>query len=279
MDFSKISSGKNSKTENFPVTSWFFLGHFRYHINTFYNFARAADDIADTNMLSSKEKIKQLNKFDNIINGEKYDLPAHPSAKLMRESILSTGIDKNHCSELLAAFRQDATKQRYDNWEELFEYCQKSATPVGRYLLELFGESQNNYQFLDPLCIALQVLNHLQDCKEDYETLNRIYIPLSWMNECGTEPRELSQDRSDPRLKMVFRMLLDKTMELLAEAEPLPNNIRSRSLRVQARSILNIAHELRHKLWTMDPLSGKIKLSKWQYFRSCARGISGQLVC
>ena len=60
MDFSKISSGKNSKTENFPVTSWFFLGHFRYHINTFYNFARAADDIADTNMLSSKEKIKQL---------------------------------------------------------------------------------------------------------------------------------------------------------------------------------------------------------------------------
>ena len=278
MDFSKISSGKNRKTVNFPVISWFFSENFSYHINTFYNFARAADDIADTNMLSSKEKIKQLNKFDTIINGEKYDLPAHPSAKLMRESILNTGVDKNHCGQLLAAFRQDATKQRYDNWEELFEYCQKSAAPVGRYLLDLFGESQNNYKFSDPLCIALQVLNHLQDCKEDYETLDRVYIPLSWMNECGTEPLDLSQDSSHPKLKMVFHMLLDKTMELLREAEPLPNNICSRSLRIQTRSILNIAHELRHKLWTLDPLSEKIKLSKWQYFKSCARGISGRLV-
>ena len=84
-----------------------------------------------------------------------------------------------HCHDVLRAFRLDATKLRYRDWDDLMEYCRYSAAPVGRQLLDLHGESRDTWPASDALCAALQVLNHLQDCADDYRGLDRVYLPLA----------------------------------------------------------------------------------------------------
>ena len=86
----------------------------------------------------------------------------------MRASLAATGVTAQHCHDVLRAFRLDATKLRYRDWDDLMEYCRYSAAPVGRQLLDLHGESRDTWPASDALCSALQVLNHLQDCAADY---------------------------------------------------------------------------------------------------------------
>ncbi len=88
------------------------------------------------------------------------------------------GCRPRHAQDLLHAFRQDVTKLRYANWDELIDYCSRSAMPVGRFVLDVHGESRDTWPASDALCAALQIINHLQDCAADYRTLDRVYIPL-----------------------------------------------------------------------------------------------------
>src|SRR6266481_3912221 len=101
-----------------------------------------------------------------------------PAARAMRDSLIETGVVAQHCHDVLRAFRLDATKLRYRDWDDLMEYCRYSASPVGRQLLDLHGESHETWPASDALCSALQVLNHLQDCAEDYRRLDRVYLPI-----------------------------------------------------------------------------------------------------
>ena len=95
----------------------------------------------------------------------------------MRASLAATGMTPVHCLDLLEAFRLDATKRRYRDWDDLLAYCRLSAMPVGRQVLDLHGEPRTTWAFSDPLCASLQVLNHLQDCAEDHRLLDRVYLP------------------------------------------------------------------------------------------------------
>ena len=83
-----------------------------------------------------------------------------------------------HAQDLLAAFKLDVTKLRYRDWDDLIGYCSLSAMPVGRFVLDVHGESRSTWPANDALCAALQIINHLQDCKDDYRDLDRVYIPL-----------------------------------------------------------------------------------------------------
>ncbi len=103
---------------------------------------------------------------------------AAPDALPLRRALAETGLSARHPLELLVAFRQDVTKRRYRNWDELMEYCRYSAMPVGRFVLDVHGESEDTWAPSDALCSALQVINHLQDCAKDYRTLDRVYLPL-----------------------------------------------------------------------------------------------------
>ena len=124
----------------------------------------------------------------------------------MRESLAATGVTAEHCHDVLQAFRLDAVKLRYRDWDDLMEYCRYSASPVGRQLLDLHGESRATWRASDALCSALQVLNHLQDCVKDYHALDRVYIPLDALKAAGssveatsvsTSPSATSPMRSD----------------------------------------------------------------------------------
>jgi len=169
-------SGKWRGSENFPVGSFLIRRDLRVHVHAFYRFARNADDIADNPGLTADDKIARLDRMAAILDGG----PGKdsPGASAMRESLLETGVTAQHCHDVLRAFRLDAVKLRYRDWDDLIDYCSLSAMPVGRFVCDVHGESRSVWPANDALCAALQIINHLQDCKNDYLNLDRVYVPL-----------------------------------------------------------------------------------------------------
>ena len=205
--------------------------------------------------------------------GKDTSSPGYEKAHLMRLSLGVTGITPQHCIELIKAFKQDAIKLRYKNWEELIEYCQMSAAPVGRYLLDLHGESNRLYAASDALCIALQILNHLQDCKDDYITLNRVYLPQDWMSKYGLDVDCLETPKSIPEFNSLKFQVLDATNELINVAKKLPKRLANRRLAMETGAILNIAVALERKLRRSDPLAETVRLSRTQFAYGCLFGV------
>jgi hydroxysqualene synthase len=271
-------SGKDSSYENFPVGSWLLPAHLRPHIAIFYGFARSADDIADNPEIDAAEKVRRLDGYENAVLGRDCQSPVLSKAHAMRESLAQTGVDPRHCVDLLAAFKMDATKLRYDDWDDLIGYCTLSAAPVGRYLLDLHGGSKEGYGASDALCMALQVINHVQDCRDDYLQLDRVYLPQDWMRECGATVEDLAAESSSPPLRRVLDLTLEKTDGLLSIAESLPRGLISRRLAMESGAIIAIAHRLIDRLSRQDPLGPRIELSKAGFLWSCTRGALSALV-
>ena len=221
-------SGKTASDENFPVVTRILPARLRSHIATFYAYARAIDDIADNPELDPDDKIERLDGFAKAVSGVGSMNPAFRKAYELSRSLAATRVTDRHCVDLVQAFKQDATKLRYDNWDDLISYCNLSAAPVGRYLVDLHGESTKVYPASDALCNALQVLNHVQDCQDDYKDLNRVYLPGNWMNEAGVDVNTLNGKRSTKALRRVFDLCLDATDGLLDVAARLPGRIRIR---------------------------------------------------
>jgi squalene synthase HpnC len=268
-------SGKDADTENFPVGSMLLPKPLRPHIAVFYRFARAIDDIADNPALSPADKIVRLQGFEHALLGENSDDTAYTTGHRMRESLAATGITARHCLDLIDAFKQDAVKLRYADWNGLMSYCQRSAAPVGRYLLDLHGGSRDGYGPSDALCNALQVINHLQDCQDDYREMDRVYLPVNWLREVGIGVSALDAPKASPALRHVLNRCLDATEPLMAEARRLPGGLVSRRLAMESAAIVRIAERLMVLLRQRDPLAGRVKLSKPGYLWQCLLGAGG----
>lgn len=266
-------SGKGAADENFPVGSFLLPAKLRPHVAIFYDFARAADDIADDAELSPDDKLRRLDALDGVFDGHGLDNPALIKAVRIRRSLEQTGVTFQHCRDLLAAFKQDAVKRRYADWGELIAYCRLSASPVGRYLLDLHGESPADYAVSDPLCDALQVLNHLQDCQKDHRGLERVYLPADWMAEFGTDIDDLPKAAASPGMRRVLDRCLDGVEELLARARPLPQRLKSRRLAMESGVILTLAERLSARLRQGDPVAGRVALTKWDFAVCGLRGV------
>lgn len=269
-------SGKDAAYENFPVGSWLLPPRLRPHVAAFYAYARAIDDIADSAALSPEEKLRRLDGFERALLGRDHD-QAFAKAHAMRRSLDETGVAVRHCLDLISAFKQDATQTRYADWADLVDYCNRSAAPVGRFLVDLHGGSRSGYGPSDALCNALQVINHLQDCKDDYETLERVYLPLDWMAEEGARVEDLGGRALTPPLRRVLDRCLDATDALLREAAALPDGLVSRRLAMESAAILEIARMLSRRLRRNDPLASRVALGKAEYALCCVRGAGGRL--
>ena len=245
----------------------------RPHIACFYGFARAADDIADNPALDAGDKIARLDGFEAALTGRIVGDPAYFKAERMRQSLMETGVATDHCLRLLSAFKQDATQLRYRDWAQLIDYCDRSAAPVGRYLLDLHGESPDNYPAADALCNALQVINHVQDCGDDYVNLDRVYLALDWFEEAGADVAELDRPAAGPGLRAVLDRVLDGVDDLLAAARALPGPLSSRRLAMESAAILAIAERLARLLRRYDPLAGRVALSRPGYLACCFLGV------
>jgi squalene synthase HpnC len=268
----EVPSGKDEAYENFPVGSWLLPAPLRPHVGVFYAFARAIDDIADDPRLTPEEKVARLEGFERAVLGQGVANPVFAKGHAMCRTLQRTGMTPRHCLDLIDAFKQDATKQRYASWEELIDYCMRSAAPVGRFLLDLHGGSRHGYGPADALCNALQVINHLQDCQEDFRVLDRVYMPTDWMTEAGMAVEDLDRTVTSPSSRQVLDRALDGVAALLDEAAALPAGLRSRRLAMEAGAILDIAQTLTVRLRREDPLAGRIALTRPHYVLCCVRG-------
>ena len=250
---------RTAGSENFPVGSLLIAPRLRSLVLRFYDAARAADDIADDPALSGAEKLKLLDRFQAALNGD-VDTIDNAAASRAHRALDTTSL--GYLRQLLQAFRHDARHPRCADWDALTAYCADSANPVGRFLLDLHGEEATGYPPSDALCTALQVLNHLQDCGEDYRTLGRIYLPSDWMAEQGVAESDLAAARASAGLRRVLDRCLDEIDILLETAASLPMRLRSAGLAMEAAAILALAECLAVRLKRRDPLAERVQLSR-----------------
>jgi farnesyl-diphosphate farnesyltransferase len=251
-------SGKGRNDENFPVGSRLIARKYRDPIHRFYSFARNADDIADSPELTAADKLARLGIMEDVLLGRRQT--GSPSAAALRTSLAETGVTPRHATDLLIAFRQDATKLRYATIDELYQYCQYSAVPVGRYVLDLHGESHVCYSPSDALCMSLQILNHLQDGAKDLAQLDRCYLPQALLDHFGASVDDLRRPAETPALRRVFITLLDRIDRMNHAASELPEVVRDRRLRVETGIIHGLARRLARRLVRNDPLAGRVRL-------------------
>ena len=268
-------SGKTSKGENFPVASVLIARRHRAPILAYYRFARAADDVADHPTLSPGQKFELLDRLQATLLGH---CDADPAAVPLRREITARGLPPTHALDLLAAFRLDVSKKRYADWGELLHYCRYSAMPVGRFVLDVHGESRATWSASDALCTALQIINHLQDCGRDYEALDRVYVPRDAMAASGVGVEALAAARASPELRACLYSLAARTAALLPEAAKLSGLVRSPRLAMETAIIVALARKLIARLLQRDPLSERAHLTRSEMLAVAGRGIAALLM-
>ena len=198
--------------------------------------------------------------MEAVLLGKRHE--GAPSAVTLRDSLATTRVSSVHATDLLIAFRRDATKNRYATIDELYNYCRYSAVPVGRYVIDLHKESHECYSPSDALCIALQVLNHMQDCGKDLAELDRCYMPQALLDHFRSSIDDIRGKKETPGLRRVFVTLLDRIDRLLQAASELPEIAKDRRLRMETATIYGLAKRLQRRLAYNDPLAKRVKLSK-----------------
>jgi len=258
-DAAQHRSGKGSGDENFPVASWLVAPQHRRPIMAFYEFVRIADDIADHATLPERDKLAHLDRLEASLLGRD---DHNASGVVLRTALAERGLSPQHAQDLLKAFRQDVTKHRYADWDELIDYCRYSAMPVGRFVLDVHGDDRSTWAASDNVCAVLQIINHLQDCVKDYRALDRVYIPLDALKAAGTSVEALDAPRATPQLLTCLHGLAERTGAMLKQGSRLPAQINDIRLAAEISAIVTLARHFVHLLRTRDPLSENVRLGK-----------------
>jgi hydroxysqualene synthase len=252
-------SGKGHRDENFPVASRLIDPRHRAPILAFYEFVRTADDISDHAALKPEEKLALMDQLEATLLGGNDD---DPVAVALRSQLAERRLSPRHAQDLLTAFRMDVTKLRYRDWDDLIGYCTYSAMPVGRFVLDVHGESRTLWPANDALCAALQIINHLQDCGKDYRNLDRVYIPVDVLAETGASVEDLGKDSASAGLLAAIRKLARRTGDLLRDSRPFSAGIDNPRLALEVAVIQTFAERLVAVLSRRDPLSERVHLGK-----------------
>jgi squalene synthase HpnC len=255
----ELRSGKGHHDENFPVASWLIHARHRPPILAFYEFVRVADDIADHPSLAAPEKLALLDRLEDGLTGR---AEPEPVAARLRAVLDERGLSPRHAQDLLTAFRMDVTKLRYRDWDDLIHYCSFSAMPVGRFVLDVHGESRSTWPANDALCAALQIINHLQDCGNDYRNLDRVYIPQDALARHGTSVAALAAAKASPELRSCLHDLARRTAALLRQADDFSLQVADLRFALEIAVIHRVAQTLTQLLMRRDPLSERVHLAK-----------------
>jgi hydroxysqualene synthase len=271
---SELRSGKTHRDENFPVASWIIHPRHRALILAFYNFVRTADDIADHATLGAPEKLRLLDLLEAELLGKG---DTQPEAVNLRRALAERSMPPRHALDVLIAFRMDVTKLRYENWDEVIHYCRYSAMPVGRFMLDVHGESTSTWAASDALCAGLQINNHLQDCGKDFRDLNRVYLPRDALAAAGASVEELGQARSSKPLLQCLHALAVRTEALLDESRSLSAEVRDIRLGCEVSVIQAFADKIVGLLKVRDPLSERVHLDPLELLAYSLGGIASEM--
>ena len=255
---SELRSGKTHRDENFPVASWIIHPRHRALILAFYNFVRTADDIADHATLGASDKLGYLDLLEAELLGQG---DSQPEAVNLRRALAERAMAPRHALDVLTAFRMDVTKLRYETWDEVIHYCRYSAMPVGRFMLDVHGESTSTWAASDALCAGLQINNHLQDCGKDYRDLNRVYLPRDALAAAGAPVEALGAARASPPLLQCLHGLAARTEGLLQHSKSLGAAVKDFRLGLEISVIQAFADKIVRLLQLRDPLSQTVHLT------------------
>ena len=217
-----------SHYENFPVGSIIIPKAIRNHLSVIYWFARTADDLADEGIFSEEDRIKNLANFEkrlqNILDGNcTSDLES-----ALANTIKSKNLSHKYFFNLLTAFKQDVTKSRYSDFNEVLDYCNNSANPVGRLILELINlKNDKAFYYSDKICTALQITNFIQDTRLDFEK-GRIYYPQDEMQKFGVLEKMFELKENNLNFSHLVEFSIVRTQQMFNEGKNLLKYLKGR---------------------------------------------------
>jgi len=208
--------------ENFPVASILLPKHLRRAVEIIYHFARQADDFADEGDKPDSERLAKLDEFRAELNRiAANETPLTPLFVDLASVIKQHQLPLNLFHDLLDAFSQDVVLKEYSSFVELLDYCRRSANPVGRLLLHLYGEATpQNLIYSDAICTSLQLINFWQDVKKDY-AIKRIYLPQDEMARFGVTEKHLAEARTDEAWQALMQFQVARARDMMNIGKPL----------------------------------------------------------
>jgi squalene synthase HpnC len=246
-----VAAGKVTHYENFPVASWLCPAQFRPAIAAIYHFARTADDLADEGEAGPAQRLADLAALRSDLSaaalgqsGSGRWAPVFDAlAPVLRQWQLPVPL----LTDLISAFEQDIVKTRYADQAELLDYCSRSANPVGRLLLHLYGVTHEAaLRQSDCICTALQLINFWQDLSVDIPR-GRIYLPAELQTLHGVSEAELLAQAITPRTRTLVADCVDRARRLMLEGAPLVHRVPGRAgweLRLVVQGGLRIAERI-----------------------------------
>ena len=263
--------------ENFPVASWLLPKRLHRPIEAIYRFARSADDIADEGNEPAAVRLQQLSAYhaelDRIERGEP---SSHPVFVPLAVAISDYAIPLSPFRDLLSAFAQDVEKTRYANFGEVMDYCRRSANPVGRLMLHLYGDHDARHlAYSDAICSSLQLINFLQDVAVDYGK-DRIYLPQDELAAHRVTEMQIAKGDAGGLWHMMMHKQIERARKLLQAGAPLGRQLKGRvglELRVTIRGGETILRKLH-----ADPgcvFHNRPVLTKKDWIAMVGRGIFG----
>ena len=264
-----------SHYENFPVASRLLPARLRDPVAAIYAFARSADDIADEGDRSASQRLQQLDDMAAALQAIEARQPAAaPLYVALADSVARYRLPLQPFHDLLDAFRQDVTKNRYASFGEVMDYCRRSANPVGRLLLQLGdAASERNLALSDAVCSALQLINFLQDIAQDYREHNRIYLPADDMARLGVTETQIAQQQTSPAVRALVQLQIRRATQLLRAGSPLGTRLKGR-LALELRAIILGGAHVLEKLHRQQDMFSRPRLTRsdrlaiaWQALR------------
>jgi len=208
--------------ENFPVASIILPYRLRAPIRAIYAFARSADDFADEGDLPAAERLARLAEYHAHLHAmERGEAVEHPVFQALAPHIRAHRLPYGLFHDLLSAFEQDVEKTRYAHFGEVMDYCKRSASPIGRLLLHLYGDrDEKHLAWSDGICSALQLINFLQDVALDWRK-GRVYLPQDEMAKYGISERQIAEGRVDGLWQIFMKTQIERARRMLQAGAPL----------------------------------------------------------
>jgi squalene synthase HpnC len=199
-----------SHYENFSVVTSFFPKAKRQDMFNVYAFCRYSDDLGDEEM-GQGDRVQALDAWDREIDAMYAGAPIHPILVALAETAARYSIPAKELHDLVAAFRMDQTRPRWETFEDVLFYCRHSANPVGHLVLYVFEEArEETFRLADETCTGLQLANFWQDVKPDLVERDRIYLPLEDLRRHGVDEAQLRDGRCDDAFRALMKFEVDR---------------------------------------------------------------------